>query len=399
MNDFRRISAAGQTTLLVASTLTVMAGATIAPSLPAMQTWFANVPNADFLVRLVLTLPALFIVICAPLAGILIDRVGRKPLLLAATVLYAIAGCSAFFLDSIWLILIGRALLGVAVAGIMTSVTTLIADYFAGEERARLLGLQASFMSLGGVFFLVFGGLLADVGWRFPFLIYLVSFGLLPFAAFSLFEPARAPQTSAEKETDASLFGFISADKNSLLIFAAACFGMAVFYLIPLQVPFHLGELSQSSGAQSGMAIACANVFGALISLRYKYLQARFGFVKIYAAAFAAMAAGFAVIGAARSFWVVLIGLAISGLGAGLLLPNASSWLTSIAPEKVRGRAVGALTMWIFLGQFVSPFYSQPLVAKFGVGNSFLILSIVIAAVALFFVAVNVRQIKLAHEV
>ena len=397
MNDSRRVSVVGQTTLLVASTLTVMAGATIAPSLPAMQTAFAGVSNADFLVRLVLTLPALFIVICAPLAGILIDRVGHQRLLLASTVLYAIAGCSAFFLDSIWLILIGRALLGVAVAGIMTSVTTLIADYFTGEKRARLLGLQGSFMSLGGVFFLVFGGLLADVGWRFPFLIYLVSFVLLPFAAFSLFEPARVPRESGK--SDASLFGFIFADKNAILIFAAACFGMAVFYLIPLQVPFHLGELSRASGAESGMAIACSNFFGALISLRYKQLQARFGFVRIYAAAFALMALGFAVIGAAQSFRVVIIGLAISGLGAGLLLPNASSWLTSIAPETVRGRAVGALTMAFFLGQFVSPFYSQPLVARFGVGNAFLILSIVIAAVALFFAAVAVQQLKLAHEV
>lgn len=397
MNDSRQVSAVGQTTLLAASTLTVMAGATIAPSLPAMQAAFANVPDADFLVRLVLTLPALLIVICAPLAGIMIDRVGRKPLLLASTILYAVAGGSAFLLDSIWLILIGRALLGVAVAGIMTSVTTLIADYFAGEKRARLLGLQGSFMSLGGVFFLVFGGLLADVGWRFPFLIYLVSLVLLPFAWFFLFEPARVPQTTGK--SDASLFGFIFADKNAILIFGAACFGMAVFYLIPLQIPFHLGELNRASGAQSGMAIACSNFFGALIALRYKQLQARFGFVKIYAAAFALIAAGFAVIGAANGFWIVLVGLAISGLGAGLLLPNASSWLTSIAPEQVRGRAVGALTMAFFFGQFISPFYSHPLVARFGVGKSFLMLSVVIAAAALFFTRLAVQQTKLAHEI
>jgi hypothetical protein len=52
-------------TLLFVSTLTVMAGATIAPSLPAMRQFFASVNNADFLVRLVLTAPALFIAIGA----------------------------------------------------------------------------------------------------------------------------------------------------------------------------------------------------------------------------------------------------------------------------------------------------------------------------------------------
>jgi hypothetical protein len=43
--------------LLLISTLTVMSGATIAPSLPAMGEHFADVPNVDYLVRLALTLP------------------------------------------------------------------------------------------------------------------------------------------------------------------------------------------------------------------------------------------------------------------------------------------------------------------------------------------------------
>lgn len=155
MSAFQRVSLFGQITLLVAGTLTVMAGATIAPGLPAMQAAYAAEENADFLVRLVLTLPALFIVIGAPLAGFLTDRFGRKRLLLFSAILYAAAGSSGFFLDSLTLILIGRVLLDLAVAGIMTSVTTLIADYFTGDERAHLLGLQAIFMALGGVVFIV----------------------------------------------------------------------------------------------------------------------------------------------------------------------------------------------------------------------------------------------------
>ncbi len=77
-------------TLLLISTLTIMSGATISPSLPAMQRAFSDVANADVWVRLVLTLPALFIVIRAPLAGMITDKFGRKPLLVAATVLYGL---------------------------------------------------------------------------------------------------------------------------------------------------------------------------------------------------------------------------------------------------------------------------------------------------------------------
>ena len=45
-------------TLLLASTLTVMAGATIAPALPAIAAQYADVPGIPLLVGQLLTLPA-----------------------------------------------------------------------------------------------------------------------------------------------------------------------------------------------------------------------------------------------------------------------------------------------------------------------------------------------------
>jgi len=159
-------------TLLVVSSLTVMASATIAPTLPAMHAAFSDLPNVDLLVRLVLTIPGLFIVLGAPAAGFIVDSYGRKRLLVVSTFLYAITGSAGYFFDSMTAILIGRALLGIAVAGVMISVTTLIADYYQGEARARFLGRQAAFMNFGGVLFTAAGGFLADVTWQTPFLIY-----------------------------------------------------------------------------------------------------------------------------------------------------------------------------------------------------------------------------------
>ena len=74
-------------TLLAVSTLTVMSGAVIAPALPAMEAYFAEVAHAALLTRLVLTLPGLAIALSAPVAGWVPDRWGRKRLLVAAIVL------------------------------------------------------------------------------------------------------------------------------------------------------------------------------------------------------------------------------------------------------------------------------------------------------------------------
>jgi MFS family permease len=243
-------------TLLLTSTLTVMSGATIAPSLPVMQEYFADVDNSALLVRLVLTIPALFIAIGGLFAGQLIDRIGRKSLLIICTLLYGLAGSSGFFLNSLNTILIGRALLGLAVAGIMTGVTTLIADYYTGQERSDFMGLQAAFMGLGGVIFLSVGGLVADLNWRFPFLIYLSAWAVLIAIILTLYEPNRKADNQIVDSSNPNQpmlpIGVLA------MIYGVAFFYIAVFYLIPVQLPFYLKTLGNDNAAAAGLAIAAS---------------------------------------------------------------------------------------------------------------------------------------------
>lgn len=178
-----------QATLLAAATLTIMAAAIIAPSLPVMTEVF---DTADVLVRLALTVTSLAIAISAPLSGTVADRVGRRPLLIGSLALYAVAGTAGYFVSDLAMLLATRALLGVAVGGIMTAVGALITDWFDGPRRASFLGMQQASASLGGVVFLPLAGVLADLDWKLPFWIYAVSALILPFAVLTISEPACA---------------------------------------------------------------------------------------------------------------------------------------------------------------------------------------------------------------
>ncbi|RXJ73566.1 hypothetical protein CS022_08660 [Veronia nyctiphanis] len=176
--------------LLLASTMTVMAGATLAPALPGMQLAFSDLPQSEFWVKMSMALPGLVIALCAPFVGQMLDKSRKKAILVVALFAYAATGVAGYFWpDSIWLILASRAMLGVAVACIMVGCTTLAGYYFKGPDLARYMGLQAAFGGFGGVVFLALAGVLAEQNWHFVFCIYLLALVITPFVMLFVTEP------------------------------------------------------------------------------------------------------------------------------------------------------------------------------------------------------------------
>jgi MFS family permease len=361
-------------TLLLSSTMTVMAGATIAPSLPEMQHSFRARPHVELLVKLVMTVPGLFIALAAPLVGLALDRYRKKPIIVLALLLYAVAGTSGFFLSgSLHAILIGRALLGVAVAGIMTGCTTLIGDYFAGPQLSRFMGLQAAVGGFGGVVFLLAGGGLASLGWRYPFLIYLCAFLVLPAAWLFLYDPdKRLRALTTPQETRATP---AAADALPLGMLAS-CYLLAVLeilclYMIPVHYPFYASALEPVSAAQTGSAIATLLLVMAALSTQYRRLAERAGFVVLHGLGLLWLGGGYVLLASARSYAGTYPGLIVSGVGLGIMRPNLMVWLISFTPLALRGRVLGGVTTFFFLGQFLCPLVTEPSIARLGLAATF----------------------------
>ena len=379
-------------TLLLASTLTVMSGATISPALPAMQAHFSEVNNVEFWVRLVLTVPALFIMIGLPIAGQIVDSFGRKSLLVISTALYGLAGASGLVLNSLFAILAGRALLGLAVAGVMVSATTLITDYYQGDARTNFLGLQAGFMGLGGVLFLSVGGFIADMSWRFPFGIYLFAWLLLPTMVFALFEPDRS---ASDKKGSAQASAAMPI-KLLVLLYGAALVMQLAFYLVPVQMPFFLQEIAGAGATRSGLAIAFAILFSAIASIKFSAFKQRFSYIKILAISFLLMGIGYIGVGLASSYWLVMLVMIPAGVGLGLLMPNINVWISAEVPDRLKGRALGGVSTFMFLGQFLSPIVSQPVSQSVGLAGTYGLAGVALAVVGAL---VWLFQRQICHQV
>ncbi|AQS61027.1 Tetracycline resistance protein, class C [Rhizobium rhizogenes] len=354
-------STALKITLLFVATLTIMAGTTVAPSLPAIEQSFLSTPHVGLLSRMVLTLPSVFVALCAPVAGMLADRFGRKRLLLGAILLYSLSGMSGLFADSLAGLLVGRAFLGLAIGGIMTIGTALVGDYFESPARERYLGLQQAFTQLGGVLFVVAGGLLADIHWRAPFAVYAVALLILPAALLFLREPERGDG----RARDGGPAGAVNWPVVAVLALTVFLVN-ALFYTIPSQLPFFLRELGVFSGSIAGYAIGIFNLAGALTALNFARLRRHMGVAIILAVGLMLMATGFALLAMAKGLASMLSAVAVTGLGLGVVMPAIMSTTIMLAPLRLRGRIAGIVTASMFLGHFISPLASQPWIARFG---------------------------------
>lgn len=350
--------------LLACASLTVMAGATIAPGLPGLLSHFSDHPNAEYLTRFILTIPGLAIAISAPIAGYLADKYGRRFLLQFGVALYIAAGSGGLWLSDLHLLLLSRVLLGVAVGAVMVSSMALLTDHFHGSERDRVMGIQASAMSAGGIVFVFAGAMLSDVSWRAPFAVYLLPVILFPLIYKFVSKP---PPRMVEPGAVDGRFPV----RHAAFIYAVGFVTMLFFYLIPTQLPFLAIELGAQSFKYAGFAVVLNQFFAAVAAMNYQRIKTKFTNEQILLFSFTCMALGFYALSQINTLVGMFLCVPLIGVGLGLNFPNMNIWLMSRVPETMRGRASGGLTMSIFLGQFMSPFLSLPLVQKYGLSGSF----------------------------
>jgi MFS family permease len=368
-------------TLLLTSSMTVMAGATISPALPRIQEHFGG--QDQLWVKLLLTIPALFTAIGGAPSGVLIDRYGRRLPLAIAVLLYGVAGSSGLWLDNIGALLVGRAFLGLSVAMVTTASAALIADYYQGPKRVKVIGTQAAAMGIGGIVFVLFGGLLSDVSWRLPFLIYLVAFAVLPLV-WRLPEPLVRRAEIGEEVSSGQAMPWMTIG----ILYALTFVTMLIFYMIPVQMPFYVQAMGFGGGKEAGIAIAMATLGSAAASITYAKLKSNLSFTKVLMCLYFLMASGYGVIANASSYGLLLMGLVIAGLGLGLVLPNVNVWLNAKTPPEQRGKVLGGLTTCLFLGQFCSPLVVQPIARLVPIAGTYSLAAGVLFLLALLISAV-----------
>jgi len=332
--------------LMAASCMPILGAVLLSPVLPTLQRAFAGTPGVDALAPLVLTAPALMIALLAPVAGRIVDAVGRKRLLVGALAVYAVLGAAPVLLDSLPAVLATRVGVGITEAAIMTCCTTLIADYSAGSRRAKLFGLQTIVTTLAATVFFGLGGALGSDDWRTPFWLYLVGLPLAVLAAVLVWTPT-APARVAGALPPLPW-------RRMLVPLAVSLVGGVVFYTPIVELSYVLDGLGVTETAAIGGIAAIASLATAAGAASFPRI-ARRGPAFLLPLAFGLAGVGLVVMGLAPAVPVAVVGAVVASAGTGILLPSLLTWVISHLALAERGRGTGRWTAALFLGEFLCP--------------------------------------------
>jgi len=332
-----------KTTILSVSLLTVMAGAAVAPALGVIKEHFSTSP--DILVKLIISIPALFIIITNLVFKYLCRFMRTKTIAVIGLIIYIVAGTCALFANNIWILLAFRAVLGVSVGLLMPLSTGLLAFYYPPEQQSELMGEAAAMNQLGGVVATLLAGLLATVSWRLSFLVYL--FGLFSIILVLLHLP-----------NDKLLSKNAHMPVKALLKFHPSVIGMFLVMMIFFVFPSNYAIIATKQGIFSDKAITIIMVAYDVVAF---FVGLMFGTImktckrsmKYFAPLLFFCSYWFFTL--SPGLLTTIIALILGGVANGIGVP----YINTIASIKGGKHAVTSVmplvSASLYLGQFVSP--------------------------------------------
>lgn len=128
-----------------------------------------------------------------PLHGKLGDMYGRKPMFLAAILIFLVGSVLSGLSQSMWQLIAFRALQGIGAGGLMVGAQAIIADIVPPRDRGRYIGVLGAGFAVASVAGPLLGGFFVEtLSWRWVFYIN-VPIGMLAVAVVALRLHLHAP--------------------------------------------------------------------------------------------------------------------------------------------------------------------------------------------------------------
>ena len=340
--------------------------------LPQIAQHFAQTANASLLTEMVGTLASFTFALGAPVAGALIARWGCRTVILPCLVVFALAGAAPAFLDDLSLILIARAVLGLALGGIFTGSLAGL-GCLPHVRRAKMFGWFSVVGGAAAVLMFPAVGALGHYGWRPAFLVNLLA---LPAILLAMRIPAGLAIAARHRVEDASVEhpsrhapALINPAMAGLLAVAVLA-GMAML-IGPIYAPLHLGEMGITDTRQTAIPVTIGSVAGVFASGAFGWLHARLGATGVTALSLLATSAVLILAGITGSVMVFSGAVIVQSALIALIAPNVSASAMEYSAPGKAPQAMGLANGVMFGAHLLFPFVAAPIRAAGGLQGVF----------------------------
>jgi MFS family permease len=316
----------------------------VSPVLGEIHNHFSDVPVS--LIQMLITVPSFMGMIVAILSGWIVTKISKKKLLIFGGFVAGITAFLPFLNDNFGLLFFSRAFYGIGM-GLATALNVaVVAEFFDGEERVSVMGIQAASVGIGMAGVTTLAGQIGAFGFQYVYYVNIIGFIAALLIALTLPETGRVKVTSVEK---------IRLNKE---VFKISFWGFLEFlFLISFttNIAMHIsGRLAGNSGV-SGILTGIFSVSQILMGMVLGFAVKTFRKYTLPAAML------FFTIGAAilvcfpSHLFLLILGAILCGFSQGMFIPQAFVDVSNAVKPVSTAMAAACFTCFMSFGQVVSP--------------------------------------------
>ncbi|HEY5785728.1 MAG TPA: MFS transporter [Microlunatus sp.] len=302
-------------------------------------------------------------VVVRPVIGRLVDRLGRRRLMLIGVTLFAVLIAAHLIVTDLWMLVVVRLLLGIAESLFFVAGFAALADVAPPGRTGEALSFASVALYLGIALGPVLGQLLLDwrgfdAAWIGGTVLALLAVGMVMLV----------PETGEPAPEDAEPAQWIhrAALRPGMALFTGVA-GTAGFLAL---IGLHATEINFAAWSVVPL------IYGAIVvicRIAFARVPDQLPPLKLGAASLALCTVGLLILGAAPSPTGMLSGTVVLAVGVAFLTPAIFAAVFGSVPQHERGAAAGTTTIFIDLGFGGGPLLLGLTAARAGIPLAFIV--------------------------
>ncbi|WP_055546514.1 MFS transporter [Streptomyces sp. NBRC 110028] len=306
-------------------------------------------------------------VVSAVVAGVLTDRLGRRPTLLVAQVSTAVTVAVLGFVRDPVAIAVMACLVGMATSASRPAVQAMMADIVAPEDRVRAFSLNYWAINLGFAFSATAAGLIARHGYLTLFLADAGMTLLTALIVFVKLPESRPEGQSPGRGADGKSVGLgtVLRDRRFMAVVALTYLVATLFQQGYVALPVAMGADGLSS-ADFGLAIATNGVLIVVLQIPVTRFIEHRDPARLLVVAALLTGYGFGLTAFAGSVGMYALAVAVWTLGEIISSPTQMGLVARLSPAQGRGRYQGMHVLAWSLASLTAPLAGGAVIDRFG---------------------------------